>query len=134
MSPKKKKSVYHIHYRPRMWEQSIRKKKIPFMTWSLPLIAYCLPGLPFFFFFLRYGGSVVLAHTHTNKTEQNQTHMTVLNRVVNGISSTLGNDISHTHTQDTHSVRRHHPRSTKNKNERKKRRRALIEQGREVSQ
>lgn len=90
--------------------------------------------IAFFFFFLRYGGSVVLAHTHTNKTEQNQTHMTVLNRVVNGISSTLGNDISHTHTQDTHSVRRHHPRSTKNKNERKKRRRALIEQGREVSQ
>lgn len=92
------------------------------MTWSLPLIASCLLGLPFFnlFIFLTkvWGICCASTHTHTNKTEQNQTHMTVLNRVVNGISSTLGNDISLTHS---HSVRRHHhPRSTKNKNERKK--------------
>lgn len=67
----------------------------------------------------RKGGAIVLANI-------NQSHINVFNRVLNGISSRSGNNITHALT---HTHARTHSSSTA-----EKRRRALIQQGREVSQ
>lgn len=82
---------------------------------------FCLSGLPFRF---RDDGGAICASKHKSTPH-------FFNRVLNGISSRSGNNITHTHAYiHTHA----RTPSTSSSSTAEKRRRALIQQGREVSQ
>ena len=112
--------MYHIQYTTQIWEQiafKIPSKTFFFVIdWLLLPAVDCLVGS---WGGGTKGGAIVLANI-------NQSHINVFNRVLNGISSRSGNNITHSHARThTHT----HTSSTA-----EKRRRALIQQGREVSQ
>lgn len=77
--------MYHIQYTTQIWEQIAFK--IPSKTFVIASACLdCLLG------FRMNGGAIVLANI-------NQSHIKIFNRLLNGISSRSGDNITHTHAR-----------------------------------